>query len=113
MAAETLALECGIKDVLYQQAVLRELFNHLPLNIECYVDNKGVVDAVHSTRAVDDKLTRLSIAIVREHLSKKEISNVYHIRGVNMIADSLTKHGASTNLLLDVLRTGRIPNDSL
>ena len=113
LAAETLALECGIKDVLYQQAVLRELFNHLPLNIDCYVDNKGVVDAVHSTRAVDDKLTRLSIAIVREHLCKKEISNVYHIRGVNMIADSLTKYGASTNLLLDVLRTGRIPNDSL
>ena len=113
LAAEALALENGIKEAIYQQALLRELFEHFPLKIECYVDNKGVVDSVHSTHAVDDQLTRLSIAIVREHLRKGEIDSVTHIYGENMIADPLTKEGASSNLLLDVLKTGRIPKECL
>ena len=108
-----MALENGIKDAIYQRAVIRELFEHLSVKIECYVDNKGVCDAVHSTHAVDDKLTRLSIAITREHLRKGEIEEVHHIKGVNMIADPLTKQGASTQGLLDVLRSGRIPDASL
>ena len=113
LAAEALALESGIKDAIYQKTILRELFEHLPLDIQCFVDNKGVVDAVHSTRAVDDKLTRISIAIVQEHLEKKEIVEVNHIPGVDMIADPLTKQGASTNLLLEVLKSGVIPPNSL
>ena len=113
LAAEALALENGIKSAIYQQALLRELFEHFPLKIECYVDNKGVVDSVHSTHAVDDQLTRLSIAIVREHLRKGEIDSVTHIYGENMIADPLTKEGASSNLLLEVLKTGRIPKECL
>ena len=102
-----------VKNAWIQRAVLCELFEKFPLNIECFVDNKGVVDSVHSTRSVDDRLTRLSIAIIQEHLQKKEIVAVHHIPGVDMIADSLTKHGASTKLLLEVLQTGRIPDSSL
>ena len=113
LAAEALALENGIKEAIYQQAILRELFERFPLKIECYVDNKGVVDAVHSTHAVEDKLTRLSIAIIREHLRKGEINSVSHIHGQNMIADPLTKQGASPNLLLDVLKNGIIPKECL
>ena len=113
LAAEALALENGIKEAIYQQAILCELFERFPLKIECYVDNKGVVDAVHSTHAVEDKLTRLSIAIIREHLRKGEINSVSHIHGQNMIADPLTKQGASPNLLLDVLKNGIIPKECL
>ena len=113
LAAEALALEDGVKDAIFQRAILHELFDGLPLTIECFVDNKGVVDAIHSTHAVDDRLTRLTIAAVQEHLYKKEIAAVHHINGVNMIADVLTKHGASPKLLLDVLETGRIPDGSL
>ena len=113
LAAESLALESGIKEAIYQQAILRELFDQYPFNIECYVDNKGVVDSVHSTHAVDDKLTRLSIAIIREHLRKGEINSVNHIHGENMIADPLTKQGASSNLLLEVLKNGCIPKECL
>ena len=77
------------------------------------MDNKGLVDAVHSTHAVDDKLTRMSIAIIKEHLEKKEIVEVNHIPGEDMIADSLTKQGALTNLLLEVLKSGVIPPKSI
>ena len=95
------------------KTVLRELFDHFPLDIQCYVDNKGVVDAVHSAHAVDDKLTRISIAIIQEHLEKKEIVEVNHIPGEDMIVDPLTKQGASTNLLLEVLKSGVIPPKSI
>ena len=103
LAAEALALESGIKEALYQRAILRELLDNYPLSVECYVDNKGTADAVHSTRSVNDKLTRLTIAAIREHLVKKEVVAVRHIAGVHMIADPLTKHGAPTDLLLEVL----------
>ena len=82
MAAETLGLVNGIEDAIYLQAILHEVFCELPLSIECFVDNKDLVDAVHSTRLVEDKLTRLSIAAIKEHLDKKEILHVTHIPGV-------------------------------
>ncbi len=78
-----------------------------------FVDNKDLVEAVHSTRLVEDKLTRLSIAAIKEHLSKNEILHVTHIPGVSMLADSLTKRGASPFLLIDALRLGMIPEESL
>ena len=90
-----------------------DLLDNYPLSVECYVDNKGTVDAVHSTRTVNDKLTRLTIAAIREHLLKKEVVAVRHIAGVHMIADPLTKHGAPTDFLLEVPRTGCIPDGSL
>ena len=113
LAAEALALEDGIKDAIFQRAIIKELFDDLPLEIICFVDNKGVVDAVHSTHAVEDRLTRLTIATIQEHLRKKEIVAVHHIHGVDMIADCLTKHGASPKLLLDVMQAGFIPVSSL
>ena len=113
MAAETLALVNGIKDAIYMQAVLREVFEELSLHIECFVDNKDLVEAVHSTRLVDDKLTRLSIAAIKEHLNKNEIMHVTHIPGISMLADSLTKRGASPYLLIDALKLGVLPEESL
>ena len=81
LAAETMALMNGIKDALYVKAVLLEMIGDVSLlEIECYVDNKGLVDAVHSTHLVEDKLTRISIATIKEHL-EKEIIQVHHITG--------------------------------
>ena len=114
LAAETMALLNGIKDALYVKAILLELIGTLTsLDIVCYVDNKGLVDAVHSTHLVEDKLTRLSIAAIKEHYEKSEITQVNHIAGAYMLADVLTKSGVSPYSLLEVLRTGRIPDTSL
>ena len=113
MAAETLALVNGIKDAIYLQAVLHEVFGKLPLSIDCFVDNQDLVESVYSTRLVSDKLTRLSIAALKEHLNKNEIIQITHIPGISMLADSLTKRGASPYLLIDALRLGVLPEESL
>ena len=112
MAAETMGLVNGIKDAIYVQTIIHEVIKLL-LPIHCFVDNKDLVDGVHSTKLVDDKLTRLSIATIKEHLEKQEVRYVSHIPGARMLADSLTKRGASPYLLIDVLRMGKIPDDCL
>ena len=80
---------------------------NLPIN--CVIDSRGTRDAVYSTKLVEDKMTRLFIAAVKEHLECGRIQKVIHAPGSAMLADSLTKRGASTKLLLDALQDGFLP----
>ena len=80
--------------------------------MKCFVDNKSLVQAVHSTKAVDDKRLRIEIAYIKELLEKGEVNQVSGIPGSNssMLANVLTKSGVSGDALLSVFQSGVFPN---
>ena len=53
------------------------------------------------------KILRVDVAVMKENLSNDEISKLVRVESKDMIADCLTKKGASSKALLKLLRTGR------
>ena len=110
LAAESLSLLNAIKEAVYIKHIMMELIgDRTSLPIYCIIDSRGTRDAVYSTKLVEDKLTRLFIAAIKENLESKTIEKVIHVPGEWMVADCLTKRGAPNKLLLDVLRDGLLP----
>ena len=110
LAAESLSLSNAIKEAVYTQQILIELIgDRAKLPIYCIIDSRGTRDAVYSTKLVEDRMTRLYIAAIKEHLESGTIEKVIHTPGDLMLADCLTKRGAPNKLLLDVLRDGVLP----
>ena len=66
LSAEALSLEEGIENGLLMRSHLEELLQikeeTIPLIV--YVDNKSVVESVHSTKLVDDKRLRLDLGAI-------------------------------------------------
>ena len=79
--------------------------------IVAYVDNKSVIEAVYSTKLVDDKRLRVDIAAISESLARNDIQEIKWCPGKIHLADCLTKRGAAGYNLLHVLETGRLPED--
>ena len=114
LAAEALSLQEGVDAALYTRHVLCEIMGVSPktLPLIAYVDNKGLVEAVHSTRLVDDKRLRITIGAMKELLDSGEVSSVIWIPGNVQIVNCMTKKGASGYQLRSVVESGRItPTD--
>ena len=85
------------------------LFNGKKLiPIEIYTDNKSLHDAIISKKNVLEKRLRIDIAMLRELFERKIIKQIHHISTNKQIANALTKKGASTKGLLDMLQKGII-----
>lgn len=83
--------------------LLQEVFQlHQLPNVNVKTDNSSLVETLHSSNLVGDKRLRVDIARIKEMMQRKEIS-VSWIRGTDQISDCLTKSGASSQSLLDVL----------
>ena len=65
-------------------------------------------DAIKSKKNVLEKRLRIDIAMLREMFEWKIITNVHNITTKNQLANALTKKGASTKELLDLLQKGVI-----
>ena len=63
---------------------------------------------MNSTKQVDDKRLRIDIAAIKQTLLMNLVA-AYHVPGSKMLADCLTKRGASPATLLEALSTGGIP----
>ena len=102
LAAETLALLDVAEAGIYLENLLCELLNLNPgrFPVKCYVDNKSLVEAVYSTKAVEDKQLRINIAILREMVSKTDVHSVSWVRSSRQLANVLTKKNASSCSLL-------------
>ena len=99
LAAETLALVDCAEAAVYIKEIFREicLIEHVPIN--CYVDNKSLIDALNSKKNVEDKRLRIDLAIIEEMIKNKEISSVTWIGSSHQLANCLTKRGASSKSL--------------
>ena len=70
LPAEALSLQEGIEESLYLQTLIEELIN-VKIPVSAYIDNKSTLDAIHSTKFVDDKRLVVDIAAMKEELQKK------------------------------------------
>ena len=99
LSAETLALLDGAESAVYLSKILREISGCGDLKIRCFVDNKSLVDALYSCRNIEDRRLRIDMAVLRDMLEKKDITEVAWIHTSQQLADCLTKKGASTERL--------------
>ena len=110
LAAEMLSLQEGLETSFYYRQMLADILSIEPktLKIEAYVDNKSVIEAISSTKMVDDKRLRVEVAAIQELLKLNNINKIEWIPGHLQLANSMTKQGASGYDLLKVLQSGKM-----
>ena len=110
IAAETLSLQDGLESSYYYRRIIEDILGleHQTIPIIAYVDNKSVVESVHSTKLVEDKRLRIDIAAIVESLESKEVIDIKWCSGDKQLANCMTKLGASSYDLLDVLHSGKM-----
>ena len=106
LAAETLALQEGIDEALYLQRLFTELMPSQKFPIDVYTDNQGVVDALCSTKLVDDRRLRLDMGSLRQTF-ERDVRKLVWIPSSLNLANCLTKKGACSNELLQVFHSGK------
>ena len=105
LAAETLALLDGVEASILFSSIIAEVLN-LGVNrpiVKCYVDNRSLVEAVYSTKVLEDKLLRINMAVLRDLLSRRELHEVIWVQTSCQLADALTKRGANAEPLLEAV----------
>ena len=110
-AAETLALNDGVSEVIFIKSLLGEFFgidDVTKVPVHLYTDSRNVQKSVNSTALVDDPRLRTEIAVLKESLEKGEVSALKRVESKAMIANCLTKQGASAKGLLQVIQTGQM-----
>ena len=75
--------------------------NEIPIHI--YTDNKSLVESLYSTHTVSDSQLLVDIAEIRNKIEIGEIDKVHWIENKEQIADAMTKAGADTARLHEVL----------
>ena len=107
-AAEVLAINDAVGEAVYIQAVLGEVFGQVEKKVPIIVhtDSKNLYKAVRTTALVEDSKLRLDLAILKESLETGEIEELNLVTSGQMLANSLTKKGASTKSLMRVIRDG-------
>ena len=108
LAGEALAMVAMIGEIVYNKAILAQIYGEKikTLPVLLFTDCKNLHDAIHSTRLVEDAWLIPDIAIIQEALEQGTVNNVYRVSAGEMLADCLTKAGASGEKLLQVLQTG-------
>ena len=105
-----LSLSEALEHAIYLKQIIMELTaaDNASIPIEALVENRSVEDAIYSTKSVDDKRLRVDVGSIKEMLNKKEVMKVPWIPGEKMIANALTKCGASSFDLLRCIQEGRL-----
>ena len=111
LAAETLAASDAVDMSYYLGSVLSEvLFNVKDSNvihISCFVDNQSLVENVHSTKNVSEKRLRIDLAALKQLVQEGYVIMKW-IESGRQLSDCLTKKGASSYKLLNVLQIGKL-----
>ena len=112
-AAEALSLQEGLECGFYYRKMIEDMLgiSTKTIPIIAYVDNKSVIEAVYSTKLVDDKRLWVNIAAISESLARNEIREIKWCPGNDHLVDCMTKRGASGYNLLNVFKEGRMPED--
>ena len=75
--------------------------------IDAFVDHKGLVEAVASTKLVADRRLRLDIGALKQML-ESDVRNILWVPGEKQLANCLTKKGAGSGALLGCFQEGRL-----
>ena len=108
MAAEALSLQEGLECGFYYRKMIEDMLGitNKTIPIIAYVDNKSVIEAVYSTKLVDDKCLRVDTDVISESLARNEIREIKWCPGKDHLADCMTKRGGSGYNLLNVFKEG-------
>ncbi|XP_066911985.1 uncharacterized protein [Clytia hemisphaerica] len=108
LAAEMLALVEAAESCYWLQSILNEVLGTEGCRIECYIDSQSLYNAANSTTSLSDKRLRVDVAIIREMLQNNEISKLVWVPSKSQLADCLTKKGANTSSIVNVLTTNQL-----
>ena len=108
LAGEALAMYGTIGELVYAKAGLEQLYGRRVQDIPMVVvtDSKNLEEALKSTSLVDDLWLVPDIAIIKDAVEDGTVSQVRRVKSEQMLANCLTKFGASGAGLLEVLRSG-------
>ena len=104
----------SISDAFDYAIYLRHIISELTvlkegeLLIRAHVDIHSVVNALYSAKAVDDKLLHIDIGAIKQLMQRNEVTSVQWIPGKKMLANVLTKIGAASFYLLELLQSGNL-----
>ena len=104
LAAECLAAVEAAEVTIYLANVLKNILC-ISRNIDTvlFSDNRNLVNAVHSCTNLEDKRLVIDVSILRDLLEQQELTELLWIATNFQLADVLTKQGASSKLLTNVL----------
>ena len=108
LAGETLAMVMAFGELIYTRSVLRFILGGRVDKIPSVVftDSNNLFKSVYSTSQVDDSWLIADMASLKDALEEGTVSEVRLVPGNLMIANCLTKAGASGDGLLQILRSG-------
>ena len=101
LAAEALALLDAAQAGVLMAHMISEILSleNSPI-VNCYVDNRSLVESLHSTKSVDDKHLRIDVAVLKDMMHQKKINAVVWVDSFNQLANVLTKAGCSAAQLI-------------
>ena len=70
-------------------------------------DNLSLYQAAHSTSTLEDQRLKIEMAVIRQMVSREEL-RLEWCSTDQQISDVLTKKGASSEMLRDVLANGHL-----
>ena len=105
MSAECLqAVEAAETCILLQSKIEEMLcIDKNSVRISILSDNKSLVDSVHKSTSLENKRLQIDVNMLREMIEKREIAEFRWIPTEHQLANALTKLGASTHNLKQVL----------
>ena len=109
LAGEALALVATVGEIVYNKAILKQIFGEVvdQVPVVVYTDSKNLHEAVFSTSLVDDAWLIPDIAILKDAIENGTIGSFRRVSADDMLANCLTKAGASAEQLMTVLQTGQ------
>ena len=105
-SAEILSMNEGIGEADYVKQFIQEITG-VELDVDLTIDCKNAYGAVTSNTAPQVKAVRCQAQSVREALQLGEVKRIKLVTGKQQLADPLTKRGADSDRLLQLVQTGK------
>ena len=96
----------GIGEADYVKQFIQEITG-VELDVDLTIDCKNAYGAVTSNTAPQVKAVRCQAQSVREALQLGEVKRIKLVTGKQQLADPLTKRGADSDRLLQLVQTGK------
>ena len=106
-ASETLVQAESADSGVLIAKMSEEIFRVPSVPVVCYTDSKSLIDHIGTSHVIQDSRLRVDIARIKEMIKIKEISMKW-VPHKKQLADPMTKAGASSMKLLEVLQSGRL-----
>ena len=108
LAAECLSLKEGLNEAIYIRQMIEEVygFKDKTVPVRGIVDNKGTVDAIHSTSSVSDRKLRRDVGSIKQMMCEGDVTAVTWCPGREQLSDCMTKRGAPAWNLMEVFQSG-------